>query len=162
KLKRELERAETTRSSLGTEMHRLELDRVRLEHERLIATRDSERFTQTVQALLQEQNDLVIALEQGTQEVDECRVAIEARTQDKSEKENIRGQKQATARELEQSVEAVEAAVTQSRIRNAALGEKKENTHHNLENRLNLRQETFEQINSRQEQIADITQRESQ
>src|SRR5262249_13233838 len=94
--------------------------------------------------------------------VDECRAAIEARTQDKSEKENILAQKQAAARELERSVEAVEAAVTQSRIRNAALGEKKENTHHNLENRLNLRQETFEQINSRQAQIADINQRRSQ
>ena len=162
KLKRELERAETTKSSLGTEMHRLELDRVRLEHERLSATRDLERLTQAIQALLQEQNDLVSALERSTQEVDACRAAIEARTQDKTEKENILTQKHATVRELEQSLEAVEAAVTQSRIRNAALGEKKENTHHNLENRLNLRQETFEQINSRQEQVADIIQRGSQ
>jgi chromosome segregation protein len=162
KLKRELERAETIKASLGTEIHRLDLDRVRLEHERLIATRDSERLTQTVQALLQEQNDLVSALERGTQEVDECGTAIEARIQDKSKKENILAQKQAAARELEQSVEAVEAAVAQSRIRNAALGEKKENTHHNLENRLNLRQEAFDQINSRREQIADVTRRRSQ
>ena len=162
KLKRELERAETIKASLGTEIHRLDLDRVRLEHERLIATRDSERLTQTVQALLQEQNDLVSALERSTQEVDECGAAIEARTQDKSKKENILAQKQAAARELEQSVEALEAAVAQSRIRNAALGEKKENTHHNLENRLNLRQEAFDQINSRREQIADVTRRRSQ
>ena len=124
KLKRELEQAETKKSSLATEMHRLELDRVRFEHERLIATRDFERFTQTVQALLQEQSDLVSALERGTQEVDQCRIAIETRTQDKIEKENILAQKQAASRELQQSVEAVEAAVTQSRIRNAALGEK--------------------------------------
>ena len=162
KLKRELERAETIKASLGTEIHRLDLDRVRLEHERLIATRDSERLTQTVQALLQERNDLVSALERGTQEVDECGAAIEARTQDKSKKENILAQKQAAARELEQSVEALEAAVAQSRIRNAALGEKKENTHHNLENRLSLRQEAFDQINSRREQIADVTRRRSQ
>ena len=162
KLKRELEQAETKKSSLATEMHRLELDRVRFEHERLIATRDFDRFTQTVQALLQEQSDLVSALERGTQEVDQCRIAIETRTQDKIEKENILAQKQAASRELQQSVEAVEAAVTQSRIRNAALGEKKQNTHHNLENRLNLQQETFEQINFRQNQIADMTQRRSQ
>ena len=162
KLKRELEQAETKKSSLATEMHRLELDRVRFEHERLIATRDFDRFTQTVQALLQEQSDLVSALERGTQEVDQCRTAIETRTQDKIEKENILAQKQAASRELQQSVEAVEAAVTQSRIRNAALGEKKQNTHHNLENRLNLQQETFEQINFRQNQIADMTQRRSQ
>src|SRR4029450_813503 len=162
RVKRELERAETKKSSLATEMHRLELDRVRFEHERLIATRDFERFTQTGQALLQEQTDLVRALERGRQEVDQCRIAIETRTQDKIEKQNILAQKQAASRELQQSVEAVEAAVTQSRIRNAALGEKKENTHHNLENRLKLQQETFEQINFRQDQIADMAQRRSQ
>ena len=84
------------------------------------------------------------------------------RSQDKTEKENTLAQKQATFLELQKSVEAVEAAVTQSRIRNAALGEKKENTHQNLANRFTLRQETFEQINSRQDQIADITRRRSQ
>ena len=39
---------------------------------------------------------------------------------------------------------------------------KSENTHHNLENRFNLRQETFEQISFRQDQIADITRRRNQ
>ena len=162
KLKRELERAETKKSSLGTEMHRLELDRVRLEHERLIATRDFERFTQTVQALLQEQNDLVSALERGTQEVDECRAAIETRAQDKIRKRKYPG--------AETSSLSGAAAIRRSRggcrhsvaYPQCGIGRKKENTHHNLENRLNLRQETFEQINFRQDQIADMTQRRSQ
>jgi chromosome segregation protein len=162
KLKGEVERAATKKSSLAAEIHRLDLDRVRLDHEHLAADRDSERFSQTVEALLQEQNDLVSALERVTQEVDQCRTAIESRSQDKTDKENILAQKQATFLELQKSVEAVEAAVTQSRIRNAALGEKKENTDHNLENRFNLRQETFEQISFRQDQSADITRRRSQ
>ena len=161
KLKRELEQAETKKSSLATEMHRLEPDRVRFEHERLIATRDFERFTQTVQALLQEQSDLVSALERGTQEVDQCRIAIETRTQDKIEKENILAQKQAASRELQQSVEAGGCRHSVA-YPQCGVGRKKQNTHHNLENRLNLQQETIEQINFRQDQIADMTQRRSQ
>ncbi len=162
KLKDELERAETKKSSLGAEIHRLELDRVRLEHEHLAASKDFERLSQTDQALAQEQNDLVETLERFTQELDQCRTAIEMRSQDKTEKENTLAQKQAAFLELQKSVDAVEAAATQSRIRNAALGEKKENTHQNLANRFTLRQETLEQINSRQDQIADITRRRSQ
>ena len=162
KLKRELDRAETKKSSLAAEIHRLELDRVRLEHEHLAANREFERLTQTVQALLEEQNELSSALDRVTQEVDECRTAIETRSRDKTEKETILARKQAASVELQKSVEAMEAAVTQSRIRNAALGEKKENTRHNLENRFNLRKETFEQMNFRRDQIADITRRRSQ
>jgi chromosome segregation protein len=162
KLKDELERAETKKSSLAAEIHRLELDRVRLEHEHLAADKDFERLSQTDHALAQEQNDLVEALERVTQELDQCRTTIETRSQDKTEKENILAQKQAAFLELQKSVDAVEAAVTQSRIRNAALGEKKENTRHNLANRFTLRQETLEQINLRQDQIADITRRRSQ
>jgi chromosome segregation protein len=58
--------------------------------------------------------------------------------------------------ELRTSAEALEAAVTQSRIRNAALSEKRENTFHNLENRRNLQEETLVAIGSRQSQISDI------
>jgi chromosome segregation protein len=162
KLKGELAQAETKKSSLAAEIHRLELDRVRLEHEQLMANRDFERLTQTVHALLQEQSDLVGALDRMTEEGDQCRTAIETRIQDKTERENILAQKHAASLELHNSVEAAEAAVTQSRIRNAALREKRENTHQNLENRLNLQQETFEQINVRQDQIADIKRRQSE
>src|SRR5262249_47877182 len=149
KLKGELERAETKKSALAMEIHRLELDRVRLEHEHLAATKDFERLSQAGQALRLEQNDLTAALDAIVEEVDQCRTAIETRSQDKLEKENILARKQTAFLELQKTVEDVEAAVTQSRIRNAALGEKKQNTHHNLENRFNLRQETFEQINAR-------------
>jgi chromosome segregation protein len=156
KLKDELDRAETNKASLAAEIHRLELDRVGLEHEYSTANRDLERLTQTVQALLREQNDLAGALEQVTREANQCRTAIETRIQDKTEKEKQLADKQAAVMEAEKSVEDVEAAVTQSRIRNAALGEKRENTHQNLENRLKLRQEACEQIQLRQDRLADI------
>lgn len=162
KLKEDLERAETKKSSLGLEIHRLEIDRVRLEHEHRAAERDVERLSQTAQALAQEQNDLTGALEQVAQELHQCRTAIESHSLEKTEKESILAQKQATLLELQQSVEAVEAAVTQSRIRRAALVEKTEHTHHNLDNRFTLRQETSVQIGLRQDQIADIDRRRGQ
>ena len=46
--------------------------------------------------------------------------------------------------------------MTQSRIRNAALSEKRENTHVNLANRLKLQEETVGDIASRRERIADF------
>ncbi|HXV79662.1 MAG TPA: chromosome segregation protein SMC, partial [Candidatus Binatia bacterium] len=161
-LKRELERAQTKKSSLAAEIHRLELDRVRLEHEHLAADREFERLSQTAQVLLQEETDLVSELERVTQEVEQCRAASEIGAQNKIEQENILAQKQAAFLELGKSVDAVETAVTQSRVRKAALGEKTANTHHNLENRLALKQETFQQITLRQGQLADITRRRSQ
>jgi chromosome segregation protein len=162
KLKDDLDRAETNKASLAAEIHRLELDRVGLEHERSTADRDFERLTQTVQALRQEQNDLATALERVTGETSQCRMTIDTRIQDKAEKEKHLADKQAAAAELQKSVEALEAAVTQSRIRNAALGEKRENTHQNLENRATLRQEASEQIKLRQDRIADIERKRSE
>ncbi|HSF57098.1 MAG TPA: chromosome segregation protein SMC, partial [Candidatus Binatia bacterium] len=156
RLKEELDRAETNKASLAAEIHRLELDRVGLEHEHSTANRDFERLTQTVEALRQEQDDLAAALEQVTQEGNQCRAAIETRIQDKTEKEKRLADKQTAAAELQTSVQALEAAVTQSRIRNAALGEKRENTHQNLENRLKQRQEAGQQIKLLQDRLADI------
>ena len=161
KLKSELSHTETRKSFLGAEIHRLELDRVRLEHEQLAASREFERLTQTVQVLSQEQGDLVTALQLLTQEIEHCHATAETCIQEKTERENVLTEQQAAFSDLRKSVETLEAAVTQSRIRNAALGEKTENTHLNLENRLKLQKETAEQINSRQLQIADIQQKRS-
>jgi chromosome segregation protein len=162
KLKDELDQAETNKASLAAEIHRLELHRVGLEHEHATANRDFERLTQTVQALQQEQHDLAGALDQVTQEANQYRTAIETRIQDKTEKEKHLADKQTAAVELQKTVETLETAATQSRIRNAALVEKKENTHQNLENRLKLRQEGCEQIQLHQDRIADIKRRRSE
>jgi chromosome segregation protein len=162
KLKDELDRAETNKTSLAAEIHRLELDRVGLEHEQTTADRDFERLTQTAQASRQEQNDLASALERLTQEANQCRAAIETQIQDKTEKEKHLADKQTAAVELQKNAEALETAVTQSRIRKAALGEKKENTQENLGNRLKLRQEGCEQIQLHQDRMADIKRKRSE
>jgi chromosome segregation protein len=162
KLKDELDRAETNKTSLAAEIHRLELDRVGLEHQQATADRDFERLTQTAQASRQEQNDLASALERLTQEANQCRAAIETQIQDKTEKEKHLADKQTAAVELQKNAEALETAVTQSRIRKAALGEKKENTQENLGNRLKLRQEGCEQIQLHQDRMADIKRKRSE
>jgi chromosome segregation protein len=162
KVKGELDQAETKKSLLAAEVHRLELERVRLEHEDLLANRDWERLTQTVESLHQEQNDLAGALEGVTSEVGQCQAAVETRVLEKAERETILTEKHSALIDLTKSVEAVEGAVTHSRIRNAALGEKRENTNQNLENRLKLRQETSEQMSLRQAQLTETQRRRSE
>src|SRR5437660_8416576 len=69
KLKRELEEAETKKSLFAAEIHRLEVERVRLEHAKLSADQELARLTQTVQALVQEQSDLTTALHLLNEEI---------------------------------------------------------------------------------------------
>jgi len=156
KLKRELEEAETKKSLFAAEIHRLEVERVGLEHAKLSADQELARLTQTVQALIQEQSDLTTALHLLNEEIRQCHTTVEARSQEKNQRERFLTEKQTELIELREAEEAVETAVTQSRIRNAALGEKRENTNLNLENRLRLQEETAGQVISRQAQIADI------
>ena len=162
KLKKELEQATAKRSALSGEIHRLELDRVRFEHEDLSADDEFKRLTQTIQALLQEQSDLTMALHSLGDEIRQCNNVAETRSQEKVARERTLAEEQAALIELRKTGESLETAVTQSRIRTAALGEKRENTHLNLENRLKLREETAGQIASRQAQIADILRRKAE
>jgi chromosome segregation protein len=162
KLKAELGQAETKKSLLGAEIHRLELDRVRVEHEHLSADQENKRLTQTVNALAQEQSDLTAALLLLNDEIWRCTTAAQASLQHKTDRERALTQKQTEFIELRKAVETAEAAVTQSRIRNAALGEKKENTHLNLENRLKLREETSGEITHRRVQVADLQRRRAE
>ena len=80
---------------------------------------------------------------------------IEARAAQKLTGEQTLAQRQASFGALRSAVENAEAAVTQSRIRNAALGEKRENTHANLANRLSQRDATAQEIASWQNRGAD-------
>ncbi len=162
KLKQELEQAATKKTLLGAEIHRLELERVRLEHKHLSAAHECQRLGQTVQALLQEQSDLTVALQSLSGEIQQCNDAAEAQLRKKAAQEQALAERQTAFSEAKKSLEAVEGAVVQSRIRTAALGEKRDNTHLNLENRLKLQEETVEQMSSRQAQIADILRRKSE
>jgi len=93
------------------------------------------------------------------EEIQRCQSSAQSRVEEKLSREAALARKQAEFAELDQSVESAESAVTQSRIRNAALGEKRENTQVNLANRLKLQEETAQEIATRQGQIADCQRR---
>ncbi|HME60136.1 MAG TPA: chromosome segregation protein SMC [Candidatus Binatia bacterium] len=159
-LKQKFEQAETQKTVLGAEIHRLELERVRLEHENRSAKQEHERLSQTLRALTQEQSDLTTAVQLIEEDISRCHSLIQSRTEEKNAREQALAQKQTEFVELSQSVDTAEAAVTQSRIRNAALGEKRDNTHINLANRITLREEISREITARQGQIADYQRRQ--
>jgi chromosome segregation protein len=158
-LKQELEQAETKRNLLSAEIHRLELERVRLEHEQRAANQELERLRQSVHALTQEQSDLTTTLHLVNEEIQHCLSTTQARSEEKLERERVLVQKQTACAELRQAVEAAESAVTQSRVRNAALGEKRENTYTNLANRLKLQEATAQEIATCQARRADFQRR---
>jgi len=130
-IKQELDQAETKKTLLTAEIHRLDIERVRLEHEKGAADEEIQRHHSLVQT----------------------------HTEEKAERERTLMQKQAALAELAQADETAEAALTQSRIRHAALGEKRENTLANLANRVKLQDETAQEITTRQERIIDFQRR---
>jgi chromosome segregation protein len=158
-LKNNLQQAEAKKTLIGSDIHRLELERVRNEHEHRSTQQDSQRLRQTIDVLLHEQRDLNATLENLTQQITEANAGREKRALEKAEREEKLAELQARFLQRKQSLESVEAAVTQSRIRAAALGEKRENTHVNLDSRLKLQEETGQQIGNRRRQIADIQRR---
>ena len=159
KLKQELEKAEAKKTVLGAEIHRLELERVRLEHENRAANQERERLSQVVRALTQEQTDLTTTVQLLADEIHHCHTLAESRAEEKVACEQGLAHKQTALAELSQLLETADTAVTQSRIRNAALGEKCDNTHVNLANRLKLREDIAQEIAFRQGQIADFQRR---
>ena len=159
KLKQELEQLETRKTILSAEIHRLELDRVRLEHESRAANQEYERLTQAHRALIGEQNDLSATLQTLAEELQRNHSVMQSRTEERALREEGLGQKQTEIAELRVAAQTAEGAVTQSRVRNAALGEKRDNTHVNLANRLKLRDETSQEIVSRQVRAADCQRR---
>jgi chromosome segregation protein len=137
----------------------LELERVRLEHERRSADQESERLAQTLQALGREEDDLQRDLSLLDDELQRGNLNAEFRCKEKAEREQLLAEKQAAFGDLKKVTEAVEAAVTQSRIRHAALSEKRENADANLENRLKLQEQCAAETANRRTQIDEILQR---
>ena len=158
-LKQALEQAETQKRQLASEIHRLELERVRLKHESLAAEGDSGRLAMTVDVLVQEASDLSVALQTLNEEIQQCRAESDAAAEAKARGDETLAAKQAMVGELKKTLASLEAAVTQSRIRHAALGEKRDNTHHNLEDRLKQESETAGRITICQAQIIDLERR---
>ena len=159
RIAQQLAQAEAQQADLNAESHRLDLDRVRLEHELRAAEEEFTRLAKNLRALVQEQAELHGNLERLTDEIQQAREASALRHQEKIERELALADKQAACNSLKESVESLDAAVTQSRIRNAALGEKRENTLHNLENRIKQQEESVGQIEKCQTQIAEVLKR---
>jgi chromosome segregation protein len=159
RLKQEADAAEAKKTVLGAEIHRLELERVRLEHENRAAEHEHARLSHAVLALSQEQGELTAAIETLTEEIQRCHSEAQTRAVEKTLREAALAQKQTEFTELGQALDAADAAVTQSRVRNAALGEKRDNAQANLTNRVKLQEETAQEIAARRSQIADFQQR---
>src|SRR5207245_3513386 len=96
---RELEEAETKKSLFAAEIHRLEVERVGLEHAKLSADQELARLTQTVQALVQEQSDLTTALHLLNEEIRQCHDNVEARTHEQQQRERFLTEKQTALNE---------------------------------------------------------------
>lgn len=154
-LKQELEQADMKKNLLSAEIHRLEIERVRFEHEHSAAQREHDRMTQTVQSLRQEQTDLTTAIHLLEDEIQRCHGTTQLRVEEKSERERKLTDRQTEFEGLRQALETAESCVTESRIRHAALGEKRDHTHANLANRLKLQEETAQEIAARKTRLAD-------
>jgi chromosome segregation protein len=159
RLKQEIEQAETKKTLLTAESHRLDIERVRLEVEKGSAERERERITETVRALTQEQTDLATSLQLLDEEIQRCHSLAQSRAQEKSEREQALTRKQSAFGELRQALDAAEAEVTLSRIRHAALGEKRDHSDANLANRLKLQEETAREIEAGRARLADLQRR---
>ena len=162
RMKGQLQEAEAKKTILGSEIHRLELERLRTEHEYQSATQEGDRLTKTIQVLAQEQSDLTTALQLLLDDMAQSNATHQARLQERAEREQTLAAKQASFGEHREALASIEAEVTQSRIRNAALGEKRENTHSNLANRLQVQEETRQQIDKRSLQIEELTHKSSE
>lgn len=158
-LREQISQSEMTRAALLEEGHRRALERIRLEHEFLQADQEIKRLEEGLQVLAQEQTDFsttVVVLEESVQEDQK---EIERYLQSKAEREQSLTAKQETLSKLELELERIEAEATESRVRGATLGERKENAHLNLENRIRLREELHEQISSRESEITQMKQK---
>ena len=161
-LREELERAGTCRSALVEESHRLALDRISLEHDRLQADQEVERLEETLASLTGAERDLQAGLEGLDLDIQDAQKTTEATLQDRKEREAALSDKQETLSGLDREAELLEAQVTESRVRGAALGERKENSQQNLENRLTLQQELRDQVESRESQLAQMREKKDQ
>jgi chromosome segregation protein len=134
---------------------------VRLEHEHLAAEGDSGRLAMTVHTLAQEDDDLSGALQRLFEEIRQFQEQSAALAEEKMRREKTLSEIQNDIGTLRGILESLEGAVTQSRIRHAALGEKRDNTQQNLEDRLKQQSENFGQIATCQAQIADLARRKA-
>ena len=90
---------------MTAEIHRLDIERVRLEHEKGAAEREQQRLGQAVHALSQEQSDLTTTLHLLDEEIQRHHSLVQTHTEEKAERERTLMQKQAALAELAQADE---------------------------------------------------------
>ena len=146
----------TRQASLEQGLRRLELDRVRVEHEIREAEREIERCEESLNLFTREHDDLSQALQSLDQEILASGDVINRELEGKKQHESDLTIKQEALSQLDVELEQLEAQVTESRVRAAALGEKKDNAEINLENYVKVHQELSLQIQSREHEILTL------
>lgn len=148
---------EARRASLAERSRQLEMERIRLEHALLQDDSEVRHLEETIQTLEQERADRSATVASVAAAIQECQTNMQERLRERSEREEALAKKQEQLSRLRQGLDRLETQITESRIRGAALGEKKEHAELNLENRLGLQQELAEQIRSHELSISEIT-----
>jgi chromosome segregation protein len=154
-LRGRMNQAEMKRSALTDEDHQLALERIRLEHDLLQADHESGRLEEALRMLAEERSDLSATLASLAKSLQECQGDIEGRIRERTERERALATKQEILSQSLTNLERLDSEATASRIRGAALGEKREHAHLDLENRLKLQEEVSEQIRSRKAEMAE-------
>ncbi|MBI2361215.1 MAG: chromosome segregation protein SMC, partial [Deltaproteobacteria bacterium] len=155
-LKGDIERAEACKAALIEESHRSALERIGLEHERAQADLEIRRLEETLLSLAATEEELKANLQTLEGDIGQVRRNNEEKLAQKAALEIALAKKQESLPGLEKDAESLEAEVTESRIRAAALGERKENAQANLEDRLRLQQELLTLAQSRERSLAEI------
>jgi chromosome segregation protein len=158
-LRERIDNVEERKSFLAEETHRLELERIRLEHEILQADQEVKRLEEALQTFEQEQADLLTTLHLLEMSIQDSQMDVEKRLREKEERASSLAARQTDLSHLVERLQRIEGEVTESRVRTAALGEKRGNTQVNLEDRLRLQQGLSEQIQSREFEIVETKQK---
>ena len=149
-------------ASLAQEQRRLELGRVRVEHEIREAERETARCAEAVDLCRQEENHLNQVLTSIAEELVAIMTSVDRELERKKKEEQGLAVKQEILSELENQLVQIEGQLTQSRVRVAALGEKRENADLNLENYQRLQRDLIFQVQARAREFLDSQRRKGE
>ncbi|MGH7829766.1 MAG: chromosome segregation protein SMC, partial [Candidatus Binatia bacterium] len=158
-LRDRIDKTEARKSALVDEAHQLDLERIRLEHELLQANQEVMRWEEVRHTLEQEEADLLTTSHLLEMSIQDSHTDIEKRLREKEERENGLATRQTSLTRLMERLHRLEGEVTESHIRAAALGEKKENAQVTLDDRLRLQEGLSEQIRSRASEMVERKQK---
>ncbi len=147
---------ESRRSQLIEDNHRLELDRVQSEHELLQANQEVGRLEEALERLQQECENLSSNTDRLEESISACGTKIERQQQEREEKNRGLDEKEQALTSMGDNLRVIESEVMESRVRTAALGEKKEHTRVNLENRVSLEDELTQRVRSLETQLVEM------